>query len=300
MAHPVRLSRRSLLGGLGAAALLAACGGTGTDPQTGATTPTAAGTGKTPVPGGGELNVQVLWPELILGADRFLQFVVLDPEQAPVLGQDVTVTLRNREGDATIGPLEARFFPDERIPPQGIYDVVVTVETAGVYDVEVETADGRRGVGFVQAMPPEDSRVLAHGQVVPVVDTPTVEDQQDLEQLCTREPDCSMHDRSLQDVHGQGNPIVLTIATPAFCTSALCGPVVDDVETVKQDLDRDDVVFLHVEPFKDAGNTPTDIVNEFQLPTEPWTFVLDGAGAIVERFPGPVVPEVLRDVLART
>jgi hypothetical protein len=149
-------------------------------------------------------------------------------------------------------------------------------------------------------MPAEDSRLIANGMAFPTVDTPTVDAPQDLDQLCTREPDCTMHDTSLADVLGTGAPIVLTIATPAFCTSALCGPVVDDVEDVHTHTDRDDVVFIHCEPFKDAGNTPTAIVDALSLPTEPWTFVLDGQGTIVERFPGPVIPEVLRDVIART
>lgn len=296
MERPGVISRRALLGGLGAGLLLAACGDGG---STAGPSPTTAPPTSPPPTGGGDLNVQVTWPELIVGEDRFLDFVVLGDDNLPITDAEFSVVLRNREEGLTVGPVAATFYPDDRIPPKGLWDAVVSVDTPGIYDVEVTAADGRSGIGAVQVMAPEDSRAPAPGDVLPPIDTPTVANPQDLEQLCTREPDCSMHDHSLKDVIGQGQPVVLTIATPAFCSSALCGPVVDDVEQVKTDLGRDDVFFLHVEPFKDAGNTPTAIVEELELPTEPWTYVLDGDGRIVERFPGPVPPALLTSVIGR-
>ena len=73
-------------------------------------------------------------------------------------------------------------------------------------------------------------------------------------------------------------PFVVTFATPKFCSSRTCGPVVDVVEEVQRRLEGDDVRFIHVEVYED--NDPAKGFNqwmrEWKLPTEPWTFLVDG------------------------
>jgi len=66
--------------------------------------------------------------------------------------------------------------------------------------------------------------------------------------------------------------------------------VVDVVEEVQRRVDSDDVRFIHVEVFE--GNDPAKGFNrwmqEWKLPTEPWTFLVGADGRIVERFEGTV------------
>jgi len=85
-------------------------------------------------------------------------------------------------------------------------------------------------------------------------------------------------------------PFVLTFATPKYCTSRTCGPVVDVVEEVARRFAESDVRFIHVEVYE--GNDPARGVNrwmkEWGLETEPWTFLVDRRGRIVERFEGVV------------
>ena len=82
----------------------------------------------------------------------------------------------------------------------------------------------------------------------------------------------------------------MTFATPKFCASRTCGPVVDVVEEVQRRLDDDEVRFIHVEVYE--GNDPAQGFNqwvkEWKLPTEPWTFLVNGKGTIVDRFEGTV------------
>ena len=49
----------------------------------------------------------------------------------------------------------------------------------------------------------------------------------------------------------------------------------------------------------DAGVTPTDVVNELALPSEPWTWVIGADGVVIDRFDGPVVPSLVRDAVER-
>jgi glutathione peroxidase-family protein len=82
----------------------------------------------------------------------------------------------------------------------------------------------------------------------------------------------------------------VTFATPKFCASRTCGPVVDVVEEVARRFEGENVRFIHVEVFED--NDPAKGYNrwlrEWKLRTEPWTFLVDRDGTIVARFEGTV------------
>ena len=113
----------------------------------------------------------------------------------------------------------------------------------------------------------------------------------DISKLTTRTPpDESLLRYSVAGSLRANAPFVVTFATPKFCASRTCGPVVDVVEEVQRRLDDDDVRFIHVEVYE--GNDPAQGFNqwvkEWKLPTEPWTFLVNGKGTIVDRFEGTV------------
>ena len=85
-------------------------------------------------------------------------------------------------------------------------------------------------------------------------------------------------------------PFVVTFATPRWCQSRLCGPVVDVVDYVRRHSGATPVRFIHVEVYKD--NNPGLGFNrwfkEWHLPTEPWTFLVGRDGRIKARFEGSV------------
>jgi hypothetical protein len=111
----------------------------------------------------------------------------------------------------------------------------------------------------------------------------------DLSALSTQTPpDESLLRHSVADSLEAKVPFVVTFATPKFCSSRVCGPVVEVVGEVARRLEGDGVRFIHVEVYE--GNDPAQGLNqwmqEWNLPTEPWTFVVDGSGTIVDRFEG--------------
>jgi hypothetical protein len=103
-------------------------------------------------------------------------------------------------------------------------------------------------------------------------------------------PDESLLQHSVADSLKAKVPFVVTFATPKFCSSRTCGPVVDVVEEVQRRLEGENVRFVHVEVYE--GNDPANGFNEWMqewnLPTEPWTFLVGANGKIVERFEGTV------------
>lgn len=124
------------------------------------------------------------------------------------------------------------------------------------------------------------------GDKAPKIHTPTVEDVGgDISSIETRQPPDTQHEQDFADVVGK-EPIVLSFATPALCSSRVCGPVIDIAEEVKSQR-PDDASFFHMEIFEE--NTPPDVTEQvaaYKLRTEPWLFVIDENGKITERIEG--------------
>ena len=83
-------------------------------------------------------------------------------------------------------------------------------------------------------------------------------------------------------------PFVVSFATPLYCQTRTCGPVVQVVQSVAKDWQAQGVDFIHVEIYKD--NDPAKGTNrwvdEWKLRSEPFTFVVDKNGVIRSRFEG--------------
>lgn len=127
----------------------------------------------------------------------------------------------------------------------------------------------------------EFKRVPRVGQKAPKIHTPTVADAGgDPSEVTTRIPPDTQNRVDYADALGK-EPIVLLFATPQFCQSRVCGPVVDVAEQVK-DQYGDEAAFIHMEIFND--NDPNkDVrpqVGAFRLPSEPWLFAIDRDGTI--------------------
>jgi hypothetical protein len=142
------------------------------------------------------------------------------------------------------------------------------------------------------------SKIPRVGQKAPLIHTPTPADVgNDLSKLTTRIPPDTQHEVDYADVYGK-EPIVLLFATPQFCQSRVCGPVVDVAEQLKQ-LYGDKAAFIHMEIYND--NDPSKNVRPqvraFHLPSEPWLFAIGRDGRIKDVIEGAFGVEELTRVV---
>ena len=137
-----------------------------------------------------------------------------------------------------------------------------------------------------------DNPVPDVGDPAVASDTPTLASTDgDLSKLTTETPpDEALLRYSVAESLRAKVPFVVTFSTPKFCTSRTCGPVVDVVEEVAERYEDQGVRFIHVEVYED--NDPAKGFNpwmrEWNLQTEPWTFLVGADGRIADRFEGAV------------
>ncbi len=291
-----------LLGLAGAGAALAACGSAEPAQVAG---PSEAGTAADPAGAAVSRVAPDADPSLAVVAATFEQLIdqpnpfvfgLFTLEQEPVEDASAEVWAVPSDGGDPVGPWPAT--PSEAdVPPGGLYTVDAEFPSTGVQEVVVVTGDGRAGAVAVDVRDTRSSQLPAPGEQAIAVPTPTKADPLGYEQLCTRSKPCGMHAVSLEDALVEGGPVALLFATPAFCQTAVCGPTVDVIDGIRADYP--DATFIHCEVYADAGETIGDPVSAWDLPTEPWLYVIDADGRITRRADGPllVVPDAVRSLL---
>ncbi len=141
------------------------------------------------------------------------------------------------------------------------------------------------------------------GEQAPSVATPTSTELALADLSTDPEPDPRFYDLSLVELLANGRTGVIVFATPAFCQTAACGPIVNTIKPLIGDYPEVD--FLHIEVYTDlrADDFAPDIDHlspaliAWNLPTEPWVFVVDGDGVVTARFEGALDPDELRPLL---
>jgi hypothetical protein len=147
-------------------------------------------------------------------------------------------------------------------------------------------------------------------QVVEKVDSPQVGDtppashnrtlatEPDIHKLTSGiNPVPALYQMTVADALKSGKPTIVVFATPGFCTSKLCAPVVNSVEQVYQ-AHPTAANYIHLEVYKSFNPlVGADEMDEWHLTSEPWIFILDKSGQVAVRLGGPVSPRELTEHL---
>ena len=285
---PLPLNRRELLVGLAGMALLAACGD---DDDTGASE-VSAGADE------GYALLQFFAPEKALAADQPVRIPfglgTLDGAFRAEVPDTLDVTLLDPDGAElerqtlpSLGDgLPRRYYAFETTLPEGIYSLVA--------DLDGDTAELP-----VQIHPAETVLLVQPGDPMRPVETPTTGDARGVDPICTRTPACEFHEQTLTDALDSGKPVAFMIATPTFCQTAVCGPVLDIM--IRLSADYPDIEFVHAEVFENPGDgitadtSLTEAVTTYGMEFEPSIVVADGSGTVVRRLDFIFAEEEMRD-----
>jgi hypothetical protein len=227
-------------------------------------------------------------------------FLLLNAQGAPVNRNDVRVRVSSTGKDAsTIAVARASLEP-VGVPGADtdagditrLYVVHFRVPRAGTYTLSADATSGKpiRAVWTIDVR--KQPRAPAVGSRAIPSKTPTIASTHgDLRALTTRTPpDTKLLLYSVAGSLAAHKPFVLVFATPKFCASRTCGPVVDVVDAVRRQVHANGIRYIHVEVYKD--NNPGLGYNrwfrEWHLPSEPWTFLVGADGRIKARFEGSV------------
>ena len=185
--------------------------------------------------------------------------------------------------------------------PTDVFVAHLQLPKAGTYWVLAEPVGGRKIQAVGTVVVKDETTAPAVGAKAIPSKTPTLADAT-LEQLTTsNKPDKELYRSSVADALAAKKPFVLAFATPKYCTSRTCGPVVDVVSAVRRKHESDGIRFIHVEIYQDNDPTKGENrwVKEWKLPSEPWVFLVGSDGTIKTRFEGTVSVDELDAAVAK-
>jgi hypothetical protein len=186
---------------------------------------------------------------------------------------------RSRQAASETDLFAAVYAAQVRFPKPGPWSVLTVTQSGGGMlaaptQVKVVTSD--------------KDPIPEAGEAAPKVQTDTVASAKgDEESIDTRIPTApELHQESFADVAGK-KPVALLFSTPQLCQSRVCGPVTDIALQMKAKY-GDKMTFIHQEVY--AGNDPNKglrkPLQQFNLRSEPWLFVVGADGKVTARLEG--------------
>ena len=246
--------------------------------------------------GGPNYSAVVITSDMAVGQNRLL-FGIIDRDGMPVRTESSEVAayfLVAGEDSRELKDSGSARFIAWPTTVGGVFLAELDLDTAGSYEIDVNsTADDGTAV-FAQASfaVKETASTPALGASAPASVTITGGDVSELSHITSSPvPDPGLYEFSIDEALQQGKPLVIVFATPAFCVSATCGPQVTELSKVKGKV-GDQANYIHIEVFENPhlleGGRPADglvaAVEEWGLPTEPWTFIIDSKGLVYAKF----------------
>ena len=256
------------------------------------------------------LRLALASSDLAVGSNRVV-FGVIDRDAGPVRDASVQVSTffltpdGGQEGPVEVVDAVFRAWP---VTPRGVFTAQLSFDRPGEWGIGAVVADSdgveRKATARVRVQ--DTSATPALGTAAPRSISKTLADVGDFERLTTDfEPDADMYAMTIADALDTAKPLMVVFSTPAYCQTATCGPQLDVIKDVKAEH-ADTMNFIHVEVYDNPHEIEGDLTNavisptveEWGLPSEPWTFIIDGDGVIRAKFEAFTTREELDAALA--
>ncbi len=277
----------------------------------------------------GDMFPYLVSSQITVGPSRFL-FTLIDSTNQVLAAPDVPVTVAfyNLAADPAtpVSTTDAVFLDPGT--GRGLYRASVDFTCAGdwgivvIADLPTPLPSGApSGAVASPARTPVRAQVVfevraagtvpAIGAPAPRSDSPVATTAEDLARISTDDdPDPDFYRQTIAQAVTSGRPSAILFATPQFCQTAMCGPMLDMVKGIAADF-KDQVTFVNVEPYKlretpqglqpdldaDGHLQPVPAVIEWGLRTEPYLFIVDADGRIFASFEGVLGEDEVRAAL---
>lgn len=262
-----------------------------------------------PTPTPETLRLALATSDLAVGDNR-IAFGVIDAQAGAIRDAAVQVSsFYLPPGEAQQGPIESvdAVFRAWPVSPRGVYTAQLRFDRAGEWGIGVvaTSPDGAERAASARVQVKPQSATLAIGAPAPASVSKTLADVADISQLTTDvNPDAELYAATIADALTDGKPLVVTFSTPAYCQTATCGPQLDVIKQIKADYDGA-ATFIHIEVYDNPHEIEGDLsravisptLTEWGLPSEPWTFVIDGDDIVRAKFEAFTTREELEAAL---
>ena len=190
---------------------------------------------------------------------------------------------------------------------RGLYTTYLNLDAPGSWSIDISVMDPDGAAKHATLDFDVNDVPSAVGVGSPAVRSrnKTLDDVEGFGELTTgslNDPDLYMV--TIADAVTSGLPSVVVMASPAFCTNAVCGPQVEVLQKLKNKY-KGQSNFIHVDIYDNPEEIQGDltkarlspIVPEWGLLSIEWSFVIDRQGIVTARFQGFATLDELEQAL---
>ncbi len=194
----------------------------------------------------------------------------------------------------------------------GFWAANVNFNAAGNWKAEaVLTSGGKQMTASLTLAVLTKGTAPAIGDPAPPADNLTLSQDSNMKRLSTDpQPNSAFYQMTVREALAAKKPFVVVFATPLFCQTQFCGPILNNVKAVATDFSGR-ANFIHIEPYQldenghlvldaQSNRIPATPTNQWNLQTEPWVFVVGADGKITARFEGSASTDELRAAIQQT
>jgi len=247
--------------------------------------------------------------DIATGSNRII-IGVLSPQRKTIQSKTISIDFFQKRDNSTIYRFSnnAEFinWPNSK---SGIFSTNVNFDESGVWLAEISPKDGEYAGEKARIVlnVKEFSATPSVGDTIPETNNILATNSSELINITSDiNPVLELYNQSINEIVTiKDKPLLILFATPGNCKSFTCGPQMNIVKSLNENY-RKDMYFVHIEVY-DMKSKKNDgqyikfspVIKPWNLPSEPWVFIINKDGIIIEKFESYVPEEELELLIQR-
>ena len=187
----------------------------------------------------------------------------------------------------------------------GFYVLNITFDNTGNYLINIKDLTDSDFIYRKEINVNENELTPKLGEIIPALDNKIVTGTQNFSEITSDpEPDYDFYKFTLSEALNHNRVIIVFFLSPNFCKTATCFPQLDVLKKLKSKY-HDKITFIHVEVYENPhlvkGNLKnakiSPVLNEWNIKSEPYTFLIDKNNYLFRKFQGYVSFEEIENYI---
>ena len=189
----------------------------------------------------------------------------------------------------------------------GFYVLNITFDNTGSYLINIKDLTDSDFIYRKEINVSDNELTPALGELIPTLDNKIVTQTQDISEITSDpDPDPDFYKFKLLEALNHNKLIIVFFLSPNFCKTATCFPQLDVLKKLKSKY-HDKITFIHVEVYENPhlikGNLKnakiSPVLNEWNIKSEPYTFLIDKNNYLFRKFQGYVSYEEIENYIVK-
>ena len=251
------------------------------------------------------INSDVVMPtnEYSLGFNRIVFSIISNAGAESEKSLNVSVENMKTSESYTLDPVFYN-WPNKN---GGFYVLNTKFDSVGSYLINIKDLTDSDFIYKKEINVSENELTPKLGELIPTLDNKIIKETKDISAITSdSEPDYDFYQFKLSEALNHNKLIIVSFLSPSFCKTATCFPQLDVLKKLKSKY-HDKITFIHVEVYENPhlikGNLKnakiSPVLNEWNIKSEPYTFLIDKNNYLFRKFQGYVSYEEIENYIVK-